>query len=110
MPRSIVEAMANNEILQIVVFSLFFGVACAALGERAHKLVDGIEQLSHAILTITGYIMKLAPLAVFASMAAIVATQGLGILVTYGKFVARVLSRAAVAVGPAGRRRLSVLR
>src|ERR1700721_2350894 len=47
-PRSIVEAMANNEILQIVVFSLFFGVACAALGERAEGLVDGIEQLSRA--------------------------------------------------------------
>jgi len=86
-PRSVVEAMATNEILQIVVFSLFFGVACAALGERAHKLVEGIEQLSHAILTITGYIMKLAPIAVFASMAAIVTTQGLGILLTYGKFV-----------------------
>ena len=86
-PRSIIEAMANNEILQIVVFSLFFGVACAALGERADKLVEGIEELSHAILTITGYIMKLAPLAVFASIAAIITTQGLGILVTYGKFV-----------------------
>src|ERR1700754_4228916 len=86
-PRSIVEAMAINEILQIVVFSLFFGVACAALGPRAHRLVEGIEQLSHVILSITGYIMALAPLAVFASMAAIVTTQGLGILVTYGKFV-----------------------
>jgi Na+/H+-dicarboxylate symporter len=86
-PRSIVEAMATNEILQIVVFSLFFGVACASLGERAKKLVDGIEELSHVILSITGYIMALAPLAVFASMAAIVTTQGLGILVTYGKFV-----------------------
>jgi Na+/H+-dicarboxylate symporter len=86
-PRSIVEAMATNEILQIVVFSLFFGVACAALGERARKLVEGIEELSHVILSITGYIMALAPIAVFASMAAIVTTQGLGILVTYGKFV-----------------------
>src|SRR5262245_9035981 len=86
-PRSVVEAMATNEILQIVVFSLFFGVACAALGERARRLVEGIEELSHAILTITGYIMMLAPIAVFASMAAIVTTQGLGILVTYGKFV-----------------------
>src|ERR1700749_372367 len=62
-PRSIVEAMANNEILQIVVFSLFFGVACAALGERASKLVEGIEELSRAILTITGYIMALARIA-----------------------------------------------
>src|ERR1700751_3642864 len=86
-PRSIVEAMATNEILQIVVFSLFFGVACAAMGERTRALVEGIEQLSQVILSITGYIMKLAPLAVFASMAAIITTQGLGILVTYGKFV-----------------------
>jgi Na+/H+-dicarboxylate symporter len=86
-PRSVVEAMATNEILQIVVFSLFFGVACAALGERARKLVEGIEELSHVILSITGYIMALAPIAVFASMAAIITTQGLGILVTYGKFV-----------------------
>ena len=81
-PRSVVEAMATNEILQIVVFSLFFGVASASLGERARLLIDGIEQLSEAILTITGYIMALAPIAVFASMAAIVTTQGLGILVT----------------------------
>src|SRR5262245_20688312 len=86
-PRSVVEAMATNEILQIVVFSLFFGVACAALGERARNLVEGIEQLSYVILSITGYVMALAPIAVFASMAAIVTTQGLGILVTYGKFV-----------------------
>ncbi len=87
-PRSIVEAMAANEILQIVVFSLFFGVGCAALGEKARTLVQGIEELSHVILKITGYVMALAPVAVLASMAAIVTTQGLGILATYGKFVA----------------------
>jgi len=87
-PRSIFEAMAQNEILQIVVFSLFFGVACAALGERAKTIIAWTEELSHVILKVTGYIMGLAPLAVFASMAAIITTQGLGILVTYGKFVA----------------------
>jgi Na+/H+-dicarboxylate symporter len=87
-PRSIFEAMANNEILQIVVFSLLFGVACAALGERARFVVQGTEELSHIILRITGYVMSLAPLAVFSSMASIITTQGLGILVTYGKFVA----------------------
>jgi Na+/H+-dicarboxylate symporter len=87
-PKSAVEAMANNEILQIVVFSLFFGVAAAAMGERAKALVNLIDEASHVILTITGYIMGLAPLAVFAAMAATVATQGLGILVTYGKFMA----------------------
>ena len=105
-PRSIVEAMATNEILQIVVFSLFFGVACAALGERAHKLVEGIEELSHVILTITGYIMKLAPLAVFASMAAIITTQGPRHPGHLRQVHGRVLFRAAAAVGPADRRRL----
>jgi Na+/H+-dicarboxylate symporter len=87
-PRSVVEAMATNEILQIVVFSIFFGVAAAAIGERAHFIVQGIEELSHVILKITAYIMGLAPLAVFAAMAATVTTQGLGVLVTYGKFMA----------------------
>src|SRR3954470_5369428 len=87
-PRSIFEAMATNEILQIVVFSIFFGVACAALGEKAKTVVLWCEEISHVILKVTGYIMLLAPLAVFASMAAIITTQGLGILVTYGVFVA----------------------
>jgi Na+/H+-dicarboxylate symporter len=86
-PRSAVEAMANNEILQIVVFSLFFGVAAGALGEKAKLVVHGIEELAHVILKVTGYIMNVAPVAVFAAMAGIVATQGLGILVTYGKFM-----------------------
>jgi Na+/H+-dicarboxylate symporter len=86
-PKSAVEAMANNEILQIVVFSLFFGIAAAALGERAKVVVQAIEEVSHIILKITGYIMGLAPIAVFSAMAATVATQGLGVLVTYGKFM-----------------------
>ena len=82
-PKSAVEAMANNEILQIVVFSLFFGVAAAALGERAAGVIKIIEETSQIILTITGYIMALAPIAVFAAMAATVTTQGIGILVTF---------------------------
>jgi Na+/H+-dicarboxylate symporter len=86
-PRSVVEAMATNEILQIVVFSLFFGVAAGALGDKAKLIVHGIEELAHVILKVTGYIMNVAPIAVFAAMAGIVATQGLGILVTYGKFM-----------------------
>jgi Na+/H+-dicarboxylate symporter len=87
-PRSIFEAMATNEILQIVVFSIFFGVACAAPGGKAKTVVAWTEEISHVILKVTGCIMLLAPLAVFASMAAIITTQGLGILVTYGVFVA----------------------
>jgi Na+/H+-dicarboxylate symporter len=67
-PKSFVEAMANNEILQIVVFSMFFGVALASLGDKAKTLVAAIEELSHAMLKITGYVMKLAPLAVLAAI------------------------------------------
>jgi len=86
-PRSAFEAMANNEILQIVVFSVFFGAAAAALGDKAKAMINWVEELSHVILKITGYVMALAPIAVFAAMASVVTTSGLGILVTYGKFV-----------------------
>jgi Na+/H+-dicarboxylate symporter len=86
-PRSFAEAMTNNEILQIVVFSMFFGVALSALGERAKNLIAVIEELSHAMLKITGYVMKLAPLAVLAAMAATVATNGLDILLKFAVFM-----------------------
>ncbi|AET93087.1 dicarboxylate/amino acid:cation symporter [Caballeronia cordobensis] len=87
-PRSFAEAMANNEILQIVVFSMFFGVALAALGDKGKVLLAAIDQLSHVMLKITGYVMKLAPLAVFAAMAATVAVNGLTILLKFAVFMA----------------------
>jgi Na+/H+-dicarboxylate symporter len=86
-PRSIVEAMANNEILQIVVFSIFTGVAVTELGEKGKQLVAVADEIAHVMLKITNYVMLMAPLAVFAAVAATVTTQGLGILVTYGKFM-----------------------
>ncbi|WP_322067096.1 dicarboxylate/amino acid:cation symporter [Burkholderia ubonensis] len=86
-PRSFAEALANNEILQIVVFSMFFGVALASLGEKAKVLVAAIDQLSHAMLKITGYVMKLAPLAVLAAMASTVAVNGLSILLKFAVFM-----------------------
>jgi len=86
-PKSFAEAMANNEILQIVVFSMFFGIALAALGEKAKTLVTAIDELSHVMLKITGYVMKLAPLAVLAAMAATVAVNGLEILVKFAVFM-----------------------
>ncbi|RQX81292.1 dicarboxylate/amino acid:cation symporter [Burkholderia anthina] len=86
-PKSIAEAMANNEILQIVVFSMFFGVALAALGERGKILVAAIDQLSHVMLKITGYVMKLAPLAVLAAMASTVAVNGLSVLLKFAVFM-----------------------
>ena len=86
-PKSFAEAMANNEILQIVVFSMFFGVALAALGEKGKTLVATIDELSHAMLKITGYVMKLAPLAVMAAMASTVAVNGLEILLKFAVFM-----------------------
>lgn len=86
-PKSFVEAMANNEILQIVVFSMFFGVALASLGDKGRTLVASIDELSHAMLKITGYVMKLAPLAVMAAMAATVAVNGLDILLKFAVFM-----------------------
>jgi Na+/H+-dicarboxylate symporter len=87
-PRSFAEAMANNEILQIVVFSMFFGVALAALGDKGKVLLAAIDQLSHVMLKITGYVMKLAPLAVLSAMAATVAVNGLTILLKFAVFMA----------------------
>lgn len=86
-PKSFAEAMANNEILQIVVFSMFFGVAMASLGDKAKVLVAAIEELSHVMLKITGYVMKLAPLAVLAAMAATVSVNGLEILLKFAVFM-----------------------
>jgi Na+/H+-dicarboxylate symporter len=86
-PRSIVEALAGNELLQIVVFSIFFGTAVAALGERARAVIVFAEQIALVMLKITGYVMKFAPLAVFAAVASTVLAQGLIILVSYAKFI-----------------------
>ena len=87
-PTSFFKAMADNEILQIVLFSLLTGTAIAALGERAKGLVTLADQLVDVMLKITGYVMLAAPLAVFSAIAATVAKNGLAILLTYGKFIA----------------------
>lgn len=86
-PSSFIEAMAKNEILQIVVFSLFFGVATASIGEPGQIVVKAFDALAHVILKVTAYVMNLAPLAVFGAMTAIIAKQGLGILKTYSIFI-----------------------
>ncbi len=86
-PSSIVDAMGKNEILQIVVFSLFFGVAAAALGRKAELLIDTMDMVAHVMLKVTTYVMRFAPVAVFAAVAAVVAKNGLGVLATYGTFM-----------------------
>ena len=86
-PKSIIEAMATNEILQIVVFSMFFGIACASLGDLARPTVKLLDSLTHIMLKITGYVMHYAPVAVFAAIASVIAQQGIGVLLSYGKFI-----------------------
>jgi Na+/H+-dicarboxylate symporter len=86
-PRSIIEAMAQNEILQIVVFACFVGVAAAAAGDSARPVVALADAGAQVMLKVTGYVMNTAPAAVFAAVAAAVATQGAGILVTFGRFM-----------------------
>jgi Na+/H+-dicarboxylate symporter len=87
-PTSIAGAMSNNEILQIVVFSLFFGIAGASLGEKFNTpLVAALDVVSHIMLKVTGYVMYVAPLAIFAAISSVVATEGLGILLNYASFI-----------------------
>jgi Na+/H+-dicarboxylate symporter len=86
-PKSFADAMAKNEILQIVVFSMFFGIAMASIGEKAKYLLHSIDELSHVMLKITGYVMKFAPVAVFAAMASTVAINGLAILAKFAVFM-----------------------
>jgi len=86
-PSSVIESMAKNEILQIVVFSLFFGVATAGIGEKGEIVIKAMDAIAHVILKVTGYVMNFAPLAVFGAMTAIIAKQGLGILTTYSIFI-----------------------
>ena len=86
-PKSVVEAMATNEVLQIVVFSIFFGVACASIGDYAKPVVKLLESVSHVILKMVGYVMNFAPLGVFGAIAAVIAIYGLDILQTYAFYI-----------------------
>ena len=86
-PQSIVQAMAENEILQIVVFSVLVGSAVAAIDDRAPAVLALVEQVAAIMLKVTGFVMKTAPVAIFAALASTVATQGPGVLVTYAGFV-----------------------
>ena len=87
-PISVVQAMAGNEVLQILVFSMFFGFALSAVKTAlAPDIAKSIDQIVPVMLKFTDYVMRFAPAGVFAAMAAVITTQGVGVLVTYGKFV-----------------------
>ncbi|HJW01984.1 MAG TPA: dicarboxylate/amino acid:cation symporter [Azospira sp.] len=87
-PKSIFEAMAGNEILQILIFALFFGLALGKLRDStARSLLKTNEEVGHVMLQVTDYVMRFAPVGVFAAVASVITTQGLGILVVYGKYM-----------------------
>lgn len=120
-PRSIIEAMAANEILQIVVFSVLIGTASAALKEKAVKFVELVEQLAAIMFKMTDYVMKAAPLAIFAALASSISVHGIGIVGTYARFVggfylslgilwALLTAALVLIVGPRGLRLLFSIR
>ncbi|MFZ5844619.1 MAG: dicarboxylate/amino acid:cation symporter [Pseudomonadota bacterium] len=86
-PASVIDGMAKNEILQIVVFSLFFGTGLAAMGERGKALIEVIDIAAHVMLKVTGYVMWLAPIAVFAAVAGVIAKSGFGIIADFAWFM-----------------------
>ena len=88
-PKSIVEAMAGNSVLQILVFSVFFGLALGQLhNQTARSLVNTMDEVVHVMLKVTDYVMRAAPIGVFAAVAAVVTVQGVGMLAVFGKLLA----------------------
>jgi proton glutamate symport protein len=87
-PTSVVDAMARGDILQVVVFSLFFGIAVAAIGKKGQPVLDVLESTAQVMFKFTGYVMIFAPFGVFAAIATTVGSKGLAILFTLGKLVA----------------------
>jgi proton glutamate symport protein len=86
-PTSIFDAMATGDILQVVVFSIFFGIGLAAVGKRGQPVLDFLDGVAHVMFKFTGYVMMFAPMGVTAAIAATVGARGLGILMTLGKLV-----------------------
>ena len=120
-PQSIFEAMSTNEILPIVIFSLFFGVALTAVGDRGASIVRGVEALVKVMLQVTDYVMRFAPFAVFTAVASAIAERGPSIIGTFGKFVggfyvglvalwAVLIGAAFVIVGPRTRHLVRYIR
>ena len=120
-PASIFEAMSTNEILPIVIFSIFFGVALTAVGEKGRPIVRGVEALVRVMLQVTDYVMRFAPFAVFTAVASALAERGPQIIMTLGKFVgsfylgliilwALLIGAAFVIVGPRTRHLVRYIR
>jgi len=86
-PQSVFNAMANNEILQIVVFSIFFALALGAIGDKGKPVLDGLRSLSEVMFKFTEYVMNFAPFGVFTAIAATIGENGISILFYYAKLI-----------------------
>jgi Na+/H+-dicarboxylate symporter len=96
-PKSIFEAMAGNEILQILVFAVFFGLALGHLhNQTARSLVNTMEEVVHVMLKVTDYVMRFAPFGVFGAVAGAITTQGLGMLLVFGKLLSFYIALAVL--------------
>jgi Na+/H+-dicarboxylate symporter len=86
-PKSVFEAMATNEILQIVIFAIFFGLAAASIGENVKPVINALDKTSHIILKMVNFVMKFAPIGVFGAMAGVFAVKDVSdLMLTYTKF------------------------
>lgn len=95
-PKSVFEAMATNEILQLVVFSIFFGIGLAGMREKGAPVIKALDVIANVVLKMVGYVMLTAPLGVFGAISAVIATRGLDILLTYAKYFGAFLAGIAV--------------
>jgi Na+/H+-dicarboxylate symporter len=86
-PKSVFEAMATNEILQIVIFSILFGIALSSVGEIAKPVIKTLNTVSHVVLKMVSYIMWVAPLGVFGAVAGAVAIYGFDIWQLYANYL-----------------------
>ncbi len=87
-PTSVIDAMARGDVLQVVVFSTFFGLSVAAIGAKGRPIVDLLDSTAQAMFMVTGYVMRFAPIGVCAAIAATVGGRGLAVLFTLGKLIA----------------------
>ena len=97
-PTSVVDAMARGDILQVVVFACFFGIALVSIGVRGRPIVDLLDSLAHVMFRVTAYVMLAAPIGVFGAMASTVGGKGIGVLFTLGKLVAVMYASLAIYV------------
>lgn len=97
-PTSIVDAMAHGNLLQIVVFSLFFALAICAVGKKAQPVLDMLNSVSQIMFKFTEYVMYFAPLGIFGAIASTIGANGLGVLKNYAKVIGALYVALAVFV------------